>query len=369
MYYVGTASNKFGGLEKFNIELFKKLLREGHEIIVVYRRPILEGPYKKYLDNNSIKYIFVNDSFEIEKESKLRNALQIANIIKHEKPELIHYNFANLYDIALARFLNPFRKYKAFYTAHCHINLRNKYLKSVFTLLSKFVDKIFCVSEAITKEFVENLDSTKATTLYLGVKDNKQNREENRIKLGFRNNEIIIANIAYHDPIKGVDVLIEAIKCLKNKLNAQNFRVIQIGGSPFKNRAQKIFDQLEKSNLGASFEMWGLRNDVDDIMSAIDIYCQPSRSEGIPLSIMEASISGIPVVATKVGGIAEVAKDKVNALLSVSEDYVSIANDLNTLINDTKLREKLGKNGQLIAKEYFDIDRQTEKLLGYYLEE
>lgn len=367
LYYVGTGSNKFGGLEKFNIELFKILLKNGHEIVVVYRRPIVAGPFRSFLDEYDIKYGWLNDSFEIVNESKIRNAKKLACFIKKENPDLVHFNFGNIYDIVISKLLNPGVKYKAIYTSHCHPDLKNKYIKSVFGGISLFVKKILCVSRAIDTEFRERLRTKKAQCLYLGVYPNKYNREIERNKYGFKPEEVIICNIAYHDPVKGVDVLLKAADHLKRQLNTHNFRIIQIGGSPFKDSSDAIKSLFDKLNIEDNFEFWGLRNDIEKIMAASDIYCQPSRSEGIPLSIMEAGMAGLPVVATNVGGIPEAAYNNENALITKSEDFISIAINLKKLIDDSLLRKQMGLRGERIALNNFNIEKQSKRLHDIYI--
>jgi|GEM_PF-395824 hypothetical protein len=368
LYYVGTGSNKFGGLEKFNICLFKLLKAEGWEIVVVYRRPIVNGPFKSFLDENKIPYRWLYDTFAITGESKLTNALRLAKIVSEYKPDLIHYNFGNLYDIALTRFRSPFQHFKAVYTAHCHANLKSRYLRIVFGFITPFVRKIFCVSKAINEEFVKHLNSKKSQVLYLGVPENKNDRQVCRRKYGFADDEIIITNIAYHDPIKGVDILIKAADYLKNTLGVNNFRVIQIGGSPIKDAAENLKKLLVEVSLGKNFEMWGLRDDVESIMAATDVYCQPSRSEGIPLSLMEAGMASVPVVATRVGGIPEVAFNGENAFLCESEKYEEIGQRLNELISDSLKRERMGRKGRQITSEKFNIEKQAASLVEIYKE-
>lgn len=366
LYYVGTGSNKFGGLEKFNIQLFKRLLEDQHEVVVVYRRPIVDGSFKSFLDSNKIKYKWIFDSFAITGETKLTNAKRLAKIVKEEKPDLIHYNFGNLYDIALTRFRNPFLSVKAIYTAHCHTDLSRRYLRLVFGSLVPFVRKILCVSNAITNEFATHLKAPKAQTLYLGVPSNDCERNVCRRKLGFPDDTIIISNIAYHDPIKGVDILMKAVDYLKNQLGVTGFKVIQIGGSPFKCLANQLMQLFNLLDISDCFEMWGLRNDIEEIMAASDIYCQSSRSEGIPLSLMEAGMASTPIVATNVGGVSEVAFENVNALMSESEDYKALALNLQKLIKSSELRTKLGENGKKISTEKFEISTQANKLYEIY---
>lgn len=366
LYYVGTGSNKFGGLEKFNMRVFRRLKERGIGLVLVYRRPIVDGPFKAFLDQNGIKYRWLWDSFAIAGESKTTNARRLAKIVAAERPDLIHYNFGNLYDIALTRLRNPLLRYRAIYTAHCHTNLSNPYLRTVHGLIASFADRVLGVSQAITDDFDGHLKFARAQTLYLGVPQNGYTRADSRRKYGFADNEIIIVNIAYHDPIKGVDVLIRAAHHLLCNLGIDNFRVIQIGGSPFKESANALKAMPELQALGRHFEMWGLRDDVEQIMAGADIYCQPSRSEGIPLSIMEAGMAAVPVVAANVGGMAEAARHGQNAILCVKEDHTGIAASLRLLIEDPELRRQMGLAGKRIADKHFNIDSQADRLVEIY---
>jgi glycosyltransferase involved in cell wall biosynthesis len=366
LYYVGTGSNKFGGLEKFNIQLFKQLIAAHHEVVVIYRRPIIDGAFKNFLEEYNIKYRWIYESFAITGESKLTNAKRLASIVSEEKPDLIHYNFGNLYDMFFVRILNPFVRYKTIYTAHCHPNLSSIYLNAIFRCVSCLSNKILCVSNAICREFKTKLNSSKSQTLYLGVPDNRCDRANCRSTFGFANDEFIICNIAYHDPIKGVDILIKAVNYLKNELGASGFRVIQVGGSPFKEISSQLNELLDSVDISDCFEMWGLRNDIENILIASDVYCQTSRSEGIPLSMMEACMAQIPIVATNVGGVCEVAENNKNALLSSNEDYKAIAFNLKKLIDSTRLRKTMGEEGKRIALEKFDVASQASKLIDIY---
>lgn len=366
LYYVGTGSNKFGGLEKFNISLLKRLKGKNIDTIVVYKRPIAVNLFKDFLKKEDIKTYTIFDTFDVEHGSKIDCARKLGYIVRKERPNVIHYNFGNPHDMMMVRVMNPFLRFKPIYTSHCHPSLKSTYMKGVFFIVSMLSKKILCVSDAIRREFVDYLHSHKASTLYLGVPKNLESREQAREKLGFKDDEVIICNIAYHDPVKGIDVLIHAIEYLYNELGVRNFRLIQIGGQPFKKASEYIQALLSSANISKCFEMWGLRNDIETIMCGSDIYCQSSRSEGIPLSIMEAGMASLPIVATNVGGVSEVARDGNNALLSQSEDYKALAKNLKTLIDSKSERLRMGNNGLKIASDEFDVEVQVEKLVAIY---
>lgn len=368
LYYVGTGSNKFGGLEKFNVELIRQLKTQSDnmEIAMAYKRPISCCEFSDSLAKANVSTYILYDSFNLHKHSLIRTAMRLRSVIKKEKPDIIHFNFGSSVELAVVKFLTGFKKIKIIYTEHCHIQIdtRRKYL--VYKLVCACSVRILCVSEAITRSLRNGIRSRKLQTLYLGVPDCRHPKELCRKKLGLPDDEVIICNIAYHDRVKGVDILIKAVDYLKNKLGQTGFKVLQIGGAPFEGISNELRELLVRADVSDVMEFWGLRNDVDAILSASDIYCQPSRSEGIPLSNMEASMAEVPIVATNVGGIPEAAHVNENALLSESEDYISIAKDLQKLINEPLLRREMGKRGREIAIHNFSIDRQVARLVEIY---
>lgn len=360
LYYVGTGSNKFGGFEKFNIALFNIILNVGDDLVVVYRRPISNEPFDTYLKDKQVKTYYIYEKSDIASESKWTTSVRLSRIISKETPDLVHYNFGGV-------LLNPFRKFKAVWTIHCDPDLESsRYLRTLYGIYTSFCDYTLGVSKAIGNQFRNILHRANSATLYLGVPENHSDRESCREKFGFNDGEVVICNIAYHDRIKGVDVLINAINYLKNEIGVRGFRVIQVGGAPFSNEANLLKETYDKSDISDCFEFWGLRNDVEDIMVASDIYCQPSRSAGIPLSIMEAGMASLPIVATNVGGIPEVARDSQNAILCEKEDYKAIAQALRTLIENPEMRIEMGRKGYEISSSNFNRDRQAQRLYDLY---
>lgn len=110
----------------------------------------------------------------------------------------------------------------------------------------------------------------------------------------------------------------------------------------------------------------GLQNNVPEILSAGDIYVQPSRSEGISLSIMEASLAYLPTVATKVGGIPEAAQQDFNGILVAPDSPQELAEAMEQLIIDVELRNNMGRNARQLAVEKFCLEKQVELLITKY---
>ena len=99
----------------------------------------------------------------------------------------------------------------------------------------------------------------------------------------------------------------------------------------------------------------GERADVPELLAAADVFVLSSASEGAPLSILEAMAAGLPVVASNVGGIAELVEDGVTGLLVPPADPVRLAQALARVLDDRDLRQRLGTAGRARARERFDL--------------
>ena len=109
----------------------------------------------------------------------------------------------------------------------------------------------------------------------------------------------------------------------------------------------------------------GERNDVPSILASSDVFVLPSNWEGLPYTVIEAMMAGLPVVATSVGGVPELVEDGVTGFLVPRSDPEALAEALQRLIDDPELRERMGKAGRQKAMCEFTLDRmlrETEKV-------
>jgi len=104
----------------------------------------------------------------------------------------------------------------------------------------------------------------------------------------------------------------------------------------------------------------GWRRDIAPVLAALDIMVLCSDNEGIPLSLIEASACGVPIVATRVGSVSDVVTDGVNGIL-VEPTVDSLAAGIEKLLADAQLRDGLGTAGKKIASEKFSISAAQER--------
>ena len=112
--------------------------------------------------------------------------------------------------------------------------------------------------------------------------------------------------------------------------------------------------RAEEENLPVTFLGW--RSDIDQIFAASDIAILTSDNEGIPLTLIQAAFAGIPIVATKVGSIADIVVDGETGFLT-SPQAGAMTSALSALVTDEELRFELGSVGKAHAQRYFSLEK------------
>jgi len=119
----------------------------------------------------------------------------------------------------------------------------------------------------------------------------------------------------------------------------------------------EVASALTRDGLSQRVELLGARADVPDLLSRSDVFVLSSRSEGFPVSVLEAMAAGLPVVATDVGGVAEAIEDGETGFLVPPADSEALARALERLVADGALRRRLGAAGRARALGLFDVPR------------
>ncbi len=162
---------------------------------------------------------------------------------------------------------------------------------------------------------------------------------------------------------KGYDYLIQAVALLKARGRALRCAIAGVGPDEHK------LGQLA-AELGVDEEIrWiGHREDVPEVVRALDVAVLPSRWEGSPLALMEYMALGAPIVATAVGGVPELIDDGVHGLLVPPRDPGSLADAIERLLEDRTLAAMLGRAAQERQRAEHDLDTQVARLERLYME-
>ena len=117
---------------------------------------------------------------------------------------------------------------------------------------------------------------------------------------------------------------------------------------------------------GAPVAFLGWRDDVAELLAASDVVVLPSYSEAYPTVLMEAAAAGRPVVATRVGGVAEIVDHGRTGLLVASGDVSGLADAVCEIFSNARRARRFGEEARKRATRDFSLDRQVERTLGVW---
>lgn len=141
------------------------------------------------------------------------------------------------------------------------------------------------------------------------------------------------------------------------------WRLKVAGEGPLQQDSQNLAAELK---LQERVEFCGMCSDVAQLLAESALFVLSSEREGFPISILEAMRAGLPVVASRVGGVAEAVVGDQTGLLFEAGDSASLQRCLKKLIADPQLREKMGRAGRQRYLERFTLDQMVEKTVAAY---
>ncbi|MFI0460367.1 MAG: glycosyltransferase family 4 protein, partial [Candidatus Thiodiazotropha endolucinida] len=173
--------------------------------------------------------------------------------------------------------------------------------------------------------------------------------------------KVIIANIGRLSPEKRQDIFLNAAKYLVGKNRDLIFLIVGVG--PEEERLRALANEL---GISARVIFSGYRNDMVDIYNGIDLVVQSSNTEGMPNVVLESLLMGVPVIATNVGGTAQIVQHNVNGVLIESEDLSALENALEEYTNNVAKHNEMALIGRKHVIENFNQDARVKKLFSVY---
>lgn len=172
-------------------------------------------------------------------------------------------------------------------------------------------------------------------------------RTASRRRLGLEDRSFVLVAAGRFAPIKRLDRLLHAFAILRAEIPTA--RLYLLGDGLLRDELAALATTLGVTD---SVTMAGWRNDVDDWYAAADVVVNSSDNEGTPLALIEAAASGRPVVATRVGGVAEVVHDGRTGLLAERDDPGGLAELLIRLARNEVERQQMGAAARLGAARF-----------------
>lgn len=179
----------------------------------------------------------------------------------------------------------------------------------------------------------------------------------------FREESFNLTIIGRLTPVKGHPLAIEAIAAPELSSKAISLYIIGEGASE---ESLKVFAKTQ--GVAHRVHFLGFRRNIYDYIAHSDALIMPSLHEGLPYTLLEAMALGIPIIASRVGGLEEVLEDGATALLVPTGDCAALAHAITRLHADPDLRRRLSENARRLQQAQYSLERMTERYLVAYRE-
>ena len=364
-------SKDSGGLNIYLHEISNKLSIEGHTVDIFTRRHDISDPLEIEINNNS-KVVHLNAGDLAEEKHQMHNYIDMftSNLINYVDEQNLQYDliYSNYWMSGIVgKLLSEKLKIPHIITFHT-MGLTKRsvnYLEneSDFRIDSEL--DLIKKSDAIvvpTYQEKENLilNYKSENDIYIvspGVdleKFKSKNKFKSREKLGLSQTSKILLSVGRLEPIKGYDVLINALSFLSIS-DIFDVRLLIIGGdSKSQNELERLNSLKLKHGLSNQINFLGAidHDELPIYFSAADVFVMPSAYETFGIAALEASACNLPVIAPQVGGLKSVVKHGQTGFLSVNKSPESLMHYLEILLKNKPLRELFGVNSRLHAMNY-----------------
>ena len=292
------------------------------------------------------------------------------------RPDVVHTrNLASL-EMQLVTLLMP--GIKRVYGEHGRdihdLDGTNKKYNLLRKAMQPFVHRYIAVSRDLLQwlKHTVAIPEKKLRQIYNGVDAGKFSPRQDDAQLGdlappglLPENAVVVGTVGRLAEVKNQQLLIEAVGYLftKRPILRGTLRLVLVGDGPLK---LQLVDRVKQ--LGLSDVVWfsGDRNDVPVLMQLMDIFILPSLAEGISNTLLEAMASGLPVIATSVGGNVELIEEGVNGRLVPVNNVVAMADALAELVDDPTLRQSMGEKGLALVRTTFNWEKTVADYLAVY---
>jgi glycosyltransferase involved in cell wall biosynthesis len=180
-------------------------------------------------------------------------------------------------------------------------------------------------------------------------------------KLGLDPSRRYVACIARFHPVKDHGTLLQAFATVSRTLD--DVDLLLVGDGPLRPELDTLVDSL---GIRGRTIFLGVRQDVPEILAAIDVFALSSLSEAASITVLEAMATGVPIVITNVGGNPEMVRDGIDGLLTPRGDAGAMAAGMTRLLQERGLAERMGSLAAARARSDYRLDRTVDRYFELY---
>lgn len=350
--FINTIKLEKNGITTFILNNAKYLAQEKYNVSILAPNKI-DCELEKILEQNNITLFTLNN----RKRNPLRYIKDLSKIINNNNFDVIHVN-GNSSTMTLELFAAKLAGCKC-RISHSHNTVTehifiHRLLYPLFNLLT--TDRMAC-SDAAGKWLYQN---KQFFVIKNGVDINNyiptsEIRTKLRKKLNLKSSDILLGNIGYFNLQKNQKFLIPIMQKLDKK-----FKLILIGDGLLKEEVQSL---VEQNNLQSRIIFAGNINNVNEYLSALDIFLMPSKFEGLPFALVEAQASGLPcIISNKISHEADLTGNVQFLSLSDSDKWINIIQTTATSYSFKKRLSIMDKVHKKIKINGYDAEQNAHHL-------
>jgi glycosyltransferase involved in cell wall biosynthesis len=308
-----------------------------------------EGPLRDAAEAAGVRFVpLANVRRPVNPVRDLAGLFELVRLLRRERPDILHANSSKagvLGRLAAALTGVPIR----IFTAHgwafaAHSGLAARGYRAADRLMRPLTTTTICVSERERESGLQARTCDDDATVVI----------PNAVDVGAAPRSVstrqppLLVTVGRLKVPKDFPTFVRAL----GRLRKGSFEALIVGDGPDR---PLLEEEIRSSGLSDAVRLTRERHDVPHLLAAADVFVLASRSEGHPVSVLEAMAAGLPVVASRVGGVPEQVVDGETGLLVDPGDPEPLAAALERLAGDPALRRRLGAAGRARAEERFDL--------------
>lgn len=355
------SSSGYFGAENVLVQLAAVLNRDDTCHVVTGIIKNLATPHVEVVDQSKQKGI-ETAIFPCAGKFDYKTVVQLRKFIKKNQIDIVHSHGykSNLYSFFASLGLS------VKLVATCHNWLGDNPKMKLYASLDRFFLRRFAsvvaVSRAVQKKILQsNISSKRVCVIRNGIdlsRFTEQDFSTNfKKELGIPENHLVIGTVGRLSSEKGHRHLLNIAEALEEEYPQITFLII--GDGILRAELQQSFN---KKNIIFT----GLRNDLPELYNCMDIFALPSLTEGLPMVLLEAMASSLPVVVTRVGDVPKVVLEGETGLIVDAGDEEAMKKCLLTLLGDSEKRKKMGRKGYQRVKEEFSSSQMAREYIQVY---
>lgn len=344
---------KSGGVERGTVDLAKFLKQRGHKSVVVSAG----GPLAGDLTSAGVLHY----TLPVHKKSPLaviRSVRALVKIVQRENIELLHAR--SRVPALVAYFVS--RKTHVPFVTTCHGFYSRHFLSHVMGWGKITIVASHVIGKRMRDDF--GVPHHKIRLIHRGVNLQEFVRAK-EVEASAPKKEVVVGIVGRLTPIKGHPLFLKAMARVTRVM--PNIKIRVIGDAPKPQYKEELMMLTRRLGLSHAVEFLGTRYDIPELLSQMSVLVVPSvGEEAFGRVVIEAGACGVPVVATRIGGLVDIIEDEKDGLLVPTDNPKILADAVTRILKDTELAGKLASSLHKKVEKEFNLDLMFEKTLEVY---